>query len=586
MRDDIAFWLQQHCSVVPGTRLGAVLLRRGNALHLVASWPGSQALPPSLSEAAAAALARGAQVRSTAPEAHEGQALEYVAQPLEASGVVVGAAVVAVPAAPAVGEAQTSALAASVTRFSQVLAAPKSRTAAVDDVSPRVLELTSVALSESRLQASAAALTSAMATLMACDRVSLGLFHERQTEVIASSDGVLRHAEDHTQSDLIAVLDEAMDAQATLDWPLPADAPPRVVAAHAHFARTQGLSRLLSVPMVHQQQVVGALTLERAREHAFDAASLEVLERLARTVAPWYAQLQSAAQPWHSRLREGAGAWRAPGHGRYKLAALATVVAGMALLLSPTEHEVQAQARLEGTIQRVLAAPSDGYLKQVLVRPGDTVAEGQLLAALEGDDLKLEHRQRLAEAQAAEAAAADAMSQHDRAQLAVNSAKAQALRAQLALLDQRLERAQIRAPFEAVVISGDLSQTLGAPVKKGDPLLTLAPARGFRAIVEIEDADITQVQTGQRGAMVLTAHPDLALPLRVERITPLAESREGHNVFEVEVALEPGAALDAKALRPGMRGVARLHLGQTPRGQLWSREVLAWLRLNTWRWVG
>ena len=42
------------------------------------------------------------------------------------------------------------------------------------------------------------------------------------------------------------------DAQATLDWPLPADAPPRVVAAHAHFARTPGLSRLLSVPLVRQ----------------------------------------------------------------------------------------------------------------------------------------------------------------------------------------------------------------------------------------------------------------------------------------------------------------------------------------------
>lgn len=592
MRNDVAFWLQQHCSVLPDTRLGAVLLRRGDALHLTAAWPTDQALPPAISQAATTALARGSLWAQPAPPGEDATPTPefWIAQPLKASGLVVGAAVLvlagrsALPAA-----AELTRLVESAERFGQVLGSPTTRKPSVpEDPSARVLELAAVAWGENRLGPSATAFTQALATRLGCDRVSLALKDGARTRLIAHSDGTVQAASSEHEADLLAAMDEAMDGQALIDWPLPDDAPPRIVAAHLHFARTHGLARVGTVPLVHRQAVVGALTLERSRDRAFDAPTLALLERLAAALAPWFSRLQAAEQPMHRRLAQGLGLVRGndlpPQAGRRRLAGVAAAVLATAVLVWPTTREVKAPARLEGTLQRVLSAPQDGYLKQVKVRPGDTVARGDVLAALEGDDLQLERRQRLSEVEAAEAAAADAMAQHDRAQLAIQAAKAQALRSQLALLDQRIERAQVRAPFDAVVISGDLTQTLGAPVKKGDTLLTVAPSEGFRAIVDIEDADIAEVRTGQSGAMVLTAHPDQALPLHVERITPLAEARDGRNVFEVEVRLDADA--QRLALRPGMQGYARLQLGRSFRARLWSQEVLAWLRLNTWRWMG
>jgi multidrug resistance efflux pump len=237
-------------------------------------------------------------------------------------------------------------------------------------------------------------------------------------------------------------------------------------------------------------------------------------------------------------------------------------------------------------VPRVLAAPGDGYLTQVMVRPGDAVAAGQVLVEFAGEDLQIERSRLQAELAGAQAAMGDAMSRHDRAQLAIHSAKSDELTAQLALADQRIERAQMKAPFDAVVIAGDLAQSLGAPVKKGEPLLTLAPSRGFRAIVEVEDADIGQVRRGQDGSMVLTAQPDRALPLRVQRITPLATQADGRNVFEIEVAIEGPAGLPLDELRPGMRGIARLHTGELPLALAWTSDVTAWLRLAAWRWIG
>jgi multidrug resistance efflux pump len=54
------------------------------------------------------------------------------------------------------------------------------------------------------------------------------------------------------------------------------------------------------------------------------------------------------------------------------------------------------------------------------------------------------------------------MARADRAQLVISQAKADEARAQLALVDEQLGRIRIEAPFDGVVIRGDLSQSLGA----------------------------------------------------------------------------------------------------------------------------
>ena len=601
MRNGIAFWLQQHCSLHRHTVHGAVLLRRDDALHLSASWPQDQALPShlgALTQLGASAVAKRSVVRGEGQDTG-GEALALLAHPLEASGVMVGVAVLAVRTSPqTLSDTELDAWQASAARFARVLAAPApatKRQTEVDDPAPRVLALVNTAMGEAQPERAATALCTALAAQFACDRVTLGLRDGDTTQVIASSDGqgqaLHAGARRVALQERLAALDEAMDGQASLIWPPPADAPPLISAAHAALARAQGLGALCTLPLVWQHGVMGAITLERARDQAFDAASLAVLEGLSKPLGAWFDQLQTAAQPWHRRAHRRVQAWthgmQTEGHGRIKLAAVALGALMGVLMLSPTAHQVHAQARLEGTVQRVVSAPGDGYLKAVHVRPGDTVNEGDVLVEFAGEDLQLERRQRDAERSAAETSAGDAMARQDLTQLAVHRAQAEALRAQVALLDQKLARAQVRAPFDAVVISGDLTQTLGAPVKQGDMLMTLAPSQGFRAVVEVEDADIGTLRIGQGGSMVLTARPNDAVPLRVERITPLATPQAGRNVFEVEVSLQADTDLALQhALRPGMRGVARLHVGDAPRAVLWTRDALAWLRLSTWRWLG
>ena len=170
------------------------------------------------------------------------------------------------------------------------------------------------------------------------------------------------------------------------------------------------------------------------------------------------------------------------------------------------------------------------------------------------------------------------MARADRTQLVISQARADEARAQLALVDEQLGRIRLEAPFDGVVIRGDLSQSLGAPVQRGDVLLTVAPRDRFRVIIEVDERDIAWIKVAQQGSLALSALPWDTLPLKVVRITPMASPMEGRNVFEVEANLES----QPDTLRPGLQGVARISVGEAPVLWAWTHRLGEWLRLKAW----
>jgi multidrug resistance efflux pump len=234
-------------------------------------------------------------------------------------------------------------------------------------------------------------------------------------------------------------------------------------------------------------------------------------------------------------------------------------------------------------VQRLLAAPADGYLKLAYARPGDLVKEGQLLAELADEDLKLEERKAQSEVAQLENSYGTALVKQDRAEVAIIFSKLEEARAQLSLAQARLTRTQLRAPFNGVVITGDLTQSLGAPVKKGEALMTVAPEHDFRVIVEVDERDIGDVKLLRPGSLALSALPGDTFPIEVARITPVATAGDGRNYFEVEARLKLDAAPE---LRPGLVGVAKIEAGT--RSWLWicTHRVTDWIRLTLWSWVG
>jgi multidrug resistance efflux pump len=248
-----------------------------------------------------------------------------------------------------------------------------------------------------------------------------------------------------------------------------------------------------------------------------------------------------------------------------------------------TPFQLNAPARIEGAIQRIISAPADGYIDAVHVRPGDHVSKGQVLIELEDDALKLEHRKLEGEIAQLRSAYGTALASRNRGDLSVVLAQIEEAKARLALVEQQLTKVHLVAPFDAVVIDGDLTQALGAPINEGDKLLTLAPENEFRVIVDIDERDIRFLEPGFHGKLTLTASPQDRFDIEIRRVTPRAQVSEGNNVFPAEARIVDGPAA---LLRPGMEGVSRIDVGE--RSLLWTtlRRTIDWLQFRLWVWLG
>ena len=176
----------------------------------------------------------------------------------------------------------------------------------------------------------------------------------------------------------------------------------------------------------------------------------------------------------------------------------------------------------------------------------------------------------------------EALAKGERATLAVVAAQLAQAEAEMSLAEEKLARSRIVAPFDAIVVSGDLRQTLGSPVERGKVLFELAPLDAWRLVIHADEREVRWLAAGQHGLLALASQPTTRLPVRVERVTPVAVAEDGRNFFRVEAKLETP---DAAALRPGMEGIAKIETGPQRLLWIWTHSILDWLRLFAWHWL-
>lgn len=445
-------------------------------------------------------------------------------------------------------------------------------------------ELMATALQQRRLQASALAVANELASRLGCDRVTVGIEEHDRIEPLAMS----HTANFDRRSDLVRALCDAMDEVLDLGVPvlLPAPEGDELGAiAHAQAAIVLGAQDMLSVPILHEATTIGAITLERRAGPAFTAEELRLAHAVAISIGPaWALQrraertlLRQAGDRWWDALQSVFG----PRHPGVKLAVGLLSMALLFVTFWTTEHRVAARTVVEGATQIARVAPFDGFIAEGLVRAGDTVRAGQPMARLEDRDLKLERTRWVAEVQQVQRKFQLAMAQADRGTMGVMAAQANQAEAQLALVDEKLGRASLTAPFDGVVLSGDLSQLIGTPVEQGRTLFEVAPLTGFRVVLHVDDRDVAYVKLGQRGEIVLSSLPDRALPFTVSSVTSVATQHEGRNVFRVEAQVQGPPA----RLRPGMEGVGKIVVGERSLFWIWTHNLVDWLRLTFWAWT-
>jgi multidrug resistance efflux pump len=448
-----------------------------------------------------------------------------------------------------------------------------------------VLDLVATATGHERFYEAATAFVTALATRLACDRVSLGFARRGRVHVRAVS----HSAEFGKATNLIraigGAMDEAFDQQTVIVYPPTPDGTPQVTRAHAELARQHGSGAICSIPLHDSSRVFGVLTLERPADHAFDNQTVELCEVVVTLAGPML-EVQRRDDRW--LIAKASEACQrlfirciGPRHVALKLAIVGLVAVVAFFAQAQGDYRVSATTVIEPVMRRAAVAPFNGYIASAQVRAGNRVREGQLLCALDDRDMKLERFKWLSQHEQFVKQYHQARASHNAAQVMILSAQVDQARAQLALLDEQLARIQVLAPFDGIVVTGDLSQSLGSPVERGQVLFEVAPLDAYRVILQVDERDIAGVAVGQRGHLVLSGFPTEHLPFTVEQVTPVSTAREGRNYFRVEARLESMP----EHLRPGMEGVGKVEIDRRLLLWIWTHQVIDWLRLALWSWL-
>lgn len=465
-------------------------------------------------------------------------------------------------------------------RVTQPAAGPSLASAV--SASTALLRLQAATLAHTEFEAAAVAFCGELAELTDALRVSIGMVERRHSELLAVSKGGPETLDRPLTKQILAAMDEAYDQGSTIFAPCGSES--RRINRAAEVLRRNHHGVVVSVPIAVNQRTIGAVTIELGDPKRPIDPIVALAEDAVSLFGPALHVLRqnerSTLRRWRDGFREASRHWPRLMRSPWRWLVAALLVATVLLGIVPADYSVSAPARVEGAVQRVVAAPSNGFLKSNAVRPGDPVKQGQVLAELLDRDLQLDRSKLQGEMAQHENAYAAAMARSDRSNMMIYQAKVAEARAQAELIDQQLKRIQMQAPIDGVVIQGDLSQMLGSPVEKGQVLMTIAPRNAFRVIVELDERDIQALKVGQHGRLVLSALPWDTVPILVERITPMAVVSDGRNVFEIE-AKPVGSP---RELRPGLRGVARVEVGRAPLLQVWLRRVTEHLRRFVWRW--
>lgn len=449
-----------------------------------------------------------------------------------------------------------------------------------------VLELAGLTLEEPRFRSAATAVATELAARFECDRVSVGFLKRNQVKVQA-----LSHSSQFTkQMNLIRsiglAMGEAVDQRATLQYPEAADAEDRVLKAHEQLARNHGDAMVCTVPFIdHEGRAFGAVTFERATSEPFNEETLELSESVAALLGPILDDKRKNDRLLITKIRDSL--WTqikrliGPRHALRKLIAIGVVALALFFTFANGDHRVSGKTTLEGEVRRVVAAPFPGFVYEAPVRGGDIVKEGQVICSLDVRDLRLEYSRWSSEREQYAMEHRKAMAGGDRALMNVLDKKMGQAEAQIALLDEQISRATIVAPFDGLVVSGDLSQSLGAPVEAGQVLFEIAPLESYRVKVQVDERNIGQIQEGQKGELILTAMPNDKHSFTVTVVTPVAQSEEGTNFFVVEGTLDGAAA----RLRPGMEGFGKIRIERRKLIWIWTHELFDWIRMKVWTWL-
>lgn len=452
-----------------------------------------------------------------------------------------------------------------------------------------------------RFKSAAMGFCNEVAARWKAQRVTVGLLDGRYIKAQASS-----HTEKFTRKmklilDIEAAMEECYDQDVEVIVPAAADAT-YVCRATNDLSRLHGPNAICSVPLRRGGKAVGVLTVERTADNEFTNDEVEMLRLTADLVTSRFFELWESDKWFGARMvmqsRKAMAGILGPTYTWAKLLGIGLCALTAFLIFAHGMFRIDASFVIDATEKQIILAPFDGILESVGkdtqgrdIVPGSIVkANETILATFNVTERQLALQEALSKKAKLEAQAAVALRDGKLGEHRQALAEVQGVQAEIDTLRYYISRAEVKSQMTGIVTAGDRKREIGRQYTRQDALYEVAPIQNMRAELQVPEDGIAYIKVGKRGFLATASNPGTYIEFEVERINPVAEIVENHNVFKVRVKLlelEKSATAEKLPdgyhwLRPGMKGIAKIDIDEQAYLWIWTRDLVNWVRMKLW----
>ncbi|MGI9518413.1 MAG: efflux RND transporter periplasmic adaptor subunit [Pirellulaceae bacterium] len=421
-----------------------------------------------------------------------------------------------------------------------------------------LIELVSQIEKQETLESACQVVASEIARYVACDQVAVGTSGKNGLKVQAISGNLSVDRFSDSCRTIETALNECLLRETLGVWPTADENDRHLLLAHQQMARESDAESVLSFPLVTiDGQTIGALLLTGSREMLHGDRLPNFVKAAGPRIAGALSAVARAYVPAWQRWLRAAKTQMQTRKGRVWYGLAVVLIAAM---LVPLPYRVRCGCTTETTQRRFAVAPFDGLVKRGHVAPGDYVQQGQLLAEMDGQSIRLDLAAVGAEFNQSLKQREIELSRRNIPESLLADFEAQRLAARKDQLEFRQGQIEIRSPLDGYVLSGSLEHAEGASVETGKVIYEVGALESLKVEIAIPAEEVAWVEPGQSTRIWIEGLENQSFRGVISRIQPRSELRQGRNVFVAEVIVTNPYA----RLRPGMQGHARIDCRARP----------------------
>lgn len=251
-------------------------------------------------------------------------------------------------------------------------------------------------------------------------------------------------------------------------------------------------------------------------------------------------------------------------------------------LALPAPLRITATAISRPLNAQAIALPFEVFLERMLVRTGDTVKEGDIIARLRAPNIEEQRSEISLQIGIEEITAQAALSSNDYGAYVLSKQKIEAQQLQLKQIEDRLMQMELRAPHAGRVVSAQGPEVTGSHLPLGETIAMIQPAALFSVSLTVSRVDAAHLAKGQLGEVWFRGLSGQTWDLITE--TPVIVQTDAETGSERLTVSARLTGADQKQLFAGLAGFAKIDAGESMRVKVLGRYIGEYLRTKAWKW--